>query len=477
MTDTDLLLVLRRWWWALLLGTVIAALAGFGAASIASKTYEAQVRLLVGPINSSIDLDASGGLARTYADLATSEPVLQRALRAAGKPRTLDATEKNVSTSSNTITRFVTVTVRDHDPRVAAELANRIADRLRTLANKTPPRTISALDEFSRQPELTPLSGERRALMLKAASRIFGASQAGRIQVVQDASVPLRPASPSIPLMTLLAALVGFCLAAFFVLVQEVRERDRPSAAEEPGAATPPEPDRTEISAGNGDRGDPRDRGVVVESGTEAESAATYRMLALRAGLLDVSDASRSLMVLDSADGPAAATVAAKLASTVAEEGRSVIIVDLGTAGSAVTDQLGLAGEYGYANVVADTAARNGSLRAALVARGERLFVLPRGTAVLSPGHSVARLQSVLGRLGDYADVVIVAGPPLTLSAAVIANIGAVDQVCLVVDSQSDGDELQRVVVQLERLDGRFVGAVLPKRQAPRRRRQVLRAS
>lgn len=473
MTDTDLLDVLRRWWWALLLGTVVAALAGFFAASNATKTYEAQVRLLVGPINSSVDLDASGGLARTYADLATSEPVLRRALGAVRDPRTLDATKKNVSTTSNTITRIVTVAVRDHDARVAAELANLIGHGLRRLANRTPPRTITAIDDFARQPELAPLSGERRDAVLTAATRIFGASQSGRIQVVQDAAVPLRPASPSIPLMTLLAALVGCCIAAFFALVQEIRRRGQPSAAQKPGDAEPPPsaPPQLIRASSNAER-------ALVEATAASPSAGTYRLLASRAGLLEASDVTRSLMVLESAGGSAAAVVAAELASAVAEEGRRVVVVDLGAAGSAVTDRLGLTGERGYANVVAGSAvALNGSLRGALVARGERLFVLPRGTAAVSHAHSVARLQSVLSGLEEYADVVIVAGPPLTRSAAVIAGVGTVDQVCLVVDSQDDGDELQRVVVSLERLDGRFVGAVLRGGQAPRRTRTVVRAS
>ena len=183
-------------------------------------------------------------------------------------------------------------------------------------------------------------------------------------------------------------------------------------------------------------------------------------------------------MVLESADGSAAATVVANLASAVADDGRRVVIVDLGTAGSGVTDHLGLSGEYGYANVVAEgSPGLNGNLRDALVARGERLFVLPRGTVAVSQVHSVARLQAVLTRLEDYADVVIVAGPPLTRSSSVIASVGAVDQLYLVVDSQDEGDELQRVVVSLERVDGRFVGAVLRRRNGRLRSREVVPGS
>ncbi|MEA2131995.1 MAG: Chain length determinant protein, partial [Solirubrobacteraceae bacterium] len=71
-----------RWWWVLLIATLLAAGAGYGAATRITKTYEAETQLLVGQLNTTVDLDASGTLARTYAQIGKGRPVLARAIRA-----------------------------------------------------------------------------------------------------------------------------------------------------------------------------------------------------------------------------------------------------------------------------------------------------------------------------------------------------------------------------------------------------------
>jgi capsular polysaccharide biosynthesis protein len=472
MTDSQLIPILRRWWWALLLGTAIAATAGYVAASAATKTYEAQVKLLVGPVNGSIDLEVSGGLARTYADLATSAPILGKALRSAGYRRTVEDVRPKVATSSNAITRIVTVSVRDSSPRVAARLANSIGDRLRRLANKTPPPASTALDSLSHQSELTPLSGDERDAVMLAASRVFGASESGQIQIVQAAAAPLRPASPSAALMTVLAALAGLCLAAFVVLVQEARVRFRDN--EQRTAHT-----FSGALSVIGDTGAAMRNGLV-EIRAGSESAESYRMLAARAQLFAGGELSRSLLVVDSGDGSAAAAVASSLADAVAAEGPCVILADLDPHGSGVTDLLGLEGHAGYTNVVAEPSALSrgdGRLDEALVRRGERLSVLARGTVEPSRAESVARLSSLVDRLRERADIVVLAGPSMTRSSKMIAWARKVDQVCLVVDSQADGDEVHRVVVGLKRLDEGFVGAILNGRRRAPERRPALRAS
>ena len=468
MPDSQLIDVLRRRWRVLLLAAFVAAVAGFAATSMAPKTYEARVDLLVGPVNSTAELDASGGLARTYADLATSEPVLRKAMQATGDERTVEDVKRKISTSSNAITRIVSVAVRDRDPRVAARLANNVGYRLRRLANTTPTRAIAALDAFSHEPELTPLSGDNRDAVMRAASRVFGASEAGRIGVVQAAAAPSRPAAPSVPLMTALAALAGLCLASFVVLAQEIRRRSR---ADEQRAAALGAP--LSIIEGEGAVR------PLAQIGSGADSAESYRALATRAQLLARTGGSTSLLVVDGRDGAAAATVASSLADAVAADGRDVILADLDLAAGGVTELLGLEGRLGHTNLVADDAdlTDDRALRQALVQRGPRLSVLARGTAVPARRESADRLSALVGRLREQADVVILAGPALTRSSTLIAWARTVDQVCLVVDSQADDDEMQRVVVSLERLDGGFVGAVLRGRATTRRRRHGLRAS
>lgn len=455
MTDSQLISALRRWWWALLLGTLIATVAGYAAAATATKTYEAQLDLLVGPVNGGIDLDVSGGLARTYADLATSAPILRRALSTGGAARTVEDTREALSTSSNAITRIVTVAVRDHDPRVAAALANDIGLALRRLVNRTPPRANAALEAFAHEPELAPLSNEELDGVLRAARQVFGASQTGQISVVQAAAPPSRPSGPAVALMTMLAGLAGLCLAGFVVLAQEMRARLR----DETQAAARMFGGPSSVGGGAGESGD-----GVAEIRLGPASAESYKVLATRARLLARREEALSVLVTDSGDGSAAATVAAGLAEAVAADGLHVILGDLNAGTTGVTDMFEVQRRPGYTNLVADPAALSDggdNLRQALLRHGERLSVLPRGTAKPPPTDSVARLTSLVDELRERADVVILAGPALTSSSTTLAWARTVDRVCLVLDSRADDDEVRRVFVGLERLDGGFVGAVL----------------
>ena len=77
MELTGYLAILRRWWWTLLVAVWVAALLGYLLGTRIDPTYESSVRMLVGPINTDTNtLRASGQLVQTYAELATSQPLL-----------------------------------------------------------------------------------------------------------------------------------------------------------------------------------------------------------------------------------------------------------------------------------------------------------------------------------------------------------------------------------------------------------------
>ena len=72
------LAILRRWWWTLLVAAWVAGLMGYVFAGRIEPTYESSARLLVGPINSDTNtLRASSQLVQTYAELATSQGLLE----------------------------------------------------------------------------------------------------------------------------------------------------------------------------------------------------------------------------------------------------------------------------------------------------------------------------------------------------------------------------------------------------------------
>src|SRR2546421_2441514 len=96
-------------------------------------------------------------------------------------------------------------------------------------------------------------------------------------------------------------------------------------------------------------------------------------MLAARLSLVEGAGTARSLLVVDSTDGSAAAVVAANLAAALARTtGESILLADVSTEPSGATKLLGLQGEKGYAELLAnpDLEALNGHLNDFFVDRG-----------------------------------------------------------------------------------------------------------
>lgn len=241
MNNGTLVPFVWRWWWVLLSGALIAGGAGYAAAMQITKTYEATTQLLVGPLNTTFDLDASGKLARTYAQLGEGRPVLLRAIKATGAMLTATELDKATTIDSNEITRIISVRVQDPDPKLAASIADAIAAGL--VAMSTNRRTVSSgLNAFAASPEITDLSAGRQETVLAAATGVFSGSIAGRLHVTEAAAAPSKPIKPSIPLIIVLATLGGLLLAAAIGLVLEARAPRETARGPAPAAPVPMTP-------------------------------------------------------------------------------------------------------------------------------------------------------------------------------------------------------------------------------------------
>lgn len=464
MGDTELLPVLKRWWWALALGGLLAALAGLLIASSLPKTYEAEERMLVGPVNSDVALEASGALARTYEELATSTPVLAAAIRSTDADMTARDLSEEITTTSNEITRTVTVAVRDEDPRMAARLASAIGRKLRSVANGRPPRLTAALEAFADQRGLSRLTDRQLERVLDAAAATFGPASAGRLSVVDGANVPPDPVAPVVPLIVLLSGVLGVILAGFVVVGREAASRRRLDARALAGL------DSRFLGTVQAPRTHSPGRALPVETRPESPAAEQYRLLAARLRLFEPEPKPNSVHVVDGTDGTLAAVVAANLAVAVAQAGRSVLLVDTNAGGTGLTSLLGMDGQPGYAEIVGDPRGegRKGIFRQLGVRRSEGLRVLPVGAVAAPHLIGTARAREVLGRISAEFDVVVLAGAPPSRSPAALAWSEAAGMTVLALDDEEISEDLVAAALQsLGDLNGRFAGTVLGHRRDP----------
>ena len=227
MTGPGLLMLIRRWWWLVAVAGMAAAGVAWLVASHAAKTYEAETKLLVGPVSADFNtLHASGELGKTYAELATSRPILDAAARAAGIAPA--PSEAAVRATSSDVTRIVDVRVSHRSGAGAARLADAVAAQLVRLRGRLPVQRADAANAIMRDPSLAPLERSQRQAVRAAVGRLGLSSTAGDVAVVERAVVPRRAVSPKVELLVVAAALGGALAALLFASMRDhlVRVRE-----------------------------------------------------------------------------------------------------------------------------------------------------------------------------------------------------------------------------------------------------------
>lgn len=132
----------RRWWSLILIGTVLASLAGLSFALTSTEQYRSSVEILVGPVNAPLDtVRASSLLVQSYAEVSTSTGFLSDVLTRANLALTPEELRDQIVALANDNTRVLTVSFTGATPNEASIVANAIAAELVLIAEE------SGLDE------------------------------------------------------------------------------------------------------------------------------------------------------------------------------------------------------------------------------------------------------------------------------------------------------------------------------------------
>jgi polysaccharide biosynthesis transport protein len=349
--------VLRRWWLTLIVAAVLAALAGYLVASQMPRTYQAETRLLIGPINADQATQrASGQLALTYAELATSQPLLQGLISEFALDMSTDTLSRSVTAVANDLTRLVAIRVRAADPVLAANMANGLAEALSRLTAET---GIAA-------PE-------------------------GQIVLIEPAVPGSSPVAPQVALIVLLAAAAGFLAAVMAVLLIEYMG-DRIRSADEVKALTDaPLLARLPMRVKEG-------RPILIPGHP------AYGQLTARLELVIEQKEMRRLLITGAHGDSGSGIVAATLAVGLAARGHRTAVIDADAGRPEVLASLGL-----EAAPPADSAAGFPVHRVALPNRGNLMVVAgsPAGREV-----GANEVRALLDELAAGADILIIAAPP-----------------------------------------------------------------
>jgi capsular exopolysaccharide synthesis family protein len=428
------------------------------------------------------DLTYIERLMNTYGQIATSDLVVNEVARQLGVE---ERPKLEVALPANT--EFMRLKAEHGDPRIAARAADLAADLLiREVRRQNEETARGAQERLSDQiAELeTELATERQnyerlraidpasvrtrvareALALKEESltllvrefqeaRIADALRSNPISVAEKATVPTSQASPRVKLNLALGLILGLLAGLGLAFLAE-RLDPRIQTNEEVRELTDA-PVIATVPARRSRRGS-FDRGKRLFERDSLEQEAMRRLPAHFA-----RHPIKTLLVTSAGAQEGKTTIVANAAVVLARAGNNVAAVDADLREPALHTAFGLPETAGLANVLRGEMPLESAIQS--VEPG-RLSVLTTGALPEDAHHLLGsrRMATVLAELEAAFDAVIIDSPPfLPLSDAAILA-GAVRQVLVVVGlGQSRRDAVNRMFIDLARIEANVVGVVI----------------
>jgi capsular exopolysaccharide synthesis family protein len=415
--DSPLAVVARRKW--LVIGVFLAFVI---TAAVVSKTltkvYVTQSTLLVAlPADrASFDsVQASQAIARSYADIVGSRNIAQIV-----SDRLPDHPDAQAVLDASTFepveqTQLLRITVEDHNAQRAKQIADTWADVVTQYARDHLQQTTGAT-----------------------------------VALADRSPLPTAPDRPKPTLYTLIAGILGLALGLGLAFLRDRLDR------------------RLRTSEDVEERFDAPVLARIVRRGRSDRSVAAFReaFRILRTNLQFASQGEvRSIAVTSGQEGEGKTTSVAQLATSFAEVGLRVIVVEADLRRPALQAELTPNREEplrpGLSNYLVEAV----ELDDALFSTGRpNIQIMPAGPLPPSPS---ALLESRRGRtavqeLVGEADIVLIDCPPLSVGADASVIAGWVDGVILVVDLQSSTqDTVRDALRQLETVKAKTLGLVL----------------
>lgn len=298
------------------------------------------------------------------------------------------------------------------------------------------------------------------------AANIANSASAGFIQAVQGyndslsvfatgpANQPSSPSSPQTVLNIILGVLLGLLLGAAVAVIRDILDNriktpeGLAKVASAPVMGTIVEDSTTERHP------------IATRAGIHNVRAENFRQLRANLQFANVDEHPRVIAVTSSIPEEGKTTVALNLASTLAETGFSVCLVDADLRRPAVARLLGLADPVGLTSVLIHQI----EVTEALQHAGSNLYVLASGPTPPNPSEVLASsyVRDVIRSLLDSVDYVVIDTAPL-LPVADGSEVAALADGTLLVTRQgvTTDTAVKRALESLSRVDARLLGVIL----------------
>jgi len=501
--------ILRAQRWLLLAATILAALIGLLISRSQTPVYQATTTMLVGEFMQSANVDradiqTSTEVAKTYADIALRQPVLNKVVETLKLGVAWQGLKKQVQVKVVEGTQLIEVTAEATSPDIARAIADELAKQLIAISPTTMENTETdtnysfvreqleslkqrlidaqkrmkeveaAIAASTTKAELGPLEAERSELessMTEWVSNYVSladlARQAGTstnfLTVIEPAQSTRDPVRPRIPLDTIIAGGVGLVLALGLAFLRDYLDYSIRSANEmEEFLGLAPlalvgsmqrsrwpnwrifrkgRSWKSQRADGVSKGATRTNRGLVTLEQPDSPQSESFRRLRTNIQFASVAKPLRSFVVTSATSKEGKTFVAANLAVTLAQSGKTVVLVDADLRRPALHAVFGLPNSSGLTSLIL-----SGHIAGAFnrIPGVSNLVVITSGPLPPNPSEILnsERFQQVMSQLAEPADLVIYDTPPVGLVTDPAILGARVDAVILVARARTTRRDL-----------------------------------
>lgn len=419
--------------WKFCIGTIVlGTIAAFLVVQNISPQYGSDVKLFVAaPTGSQTDFAANLSVPQriaSYAGFARDPSLVQQVIKSADLDMTYEELQKKIDAQVIPSTQTIQIDIKADTPALAQQIADAEAQELVKLINK-----------------LEKPVDDRIAPSIVA-------------QVVSAPSFSDKQISPNVPLVILVGMLLSIFIGVAGALLRDLLDRTLKS--------------RTDVEEVSGSAVlaaltyDSQVKKQPLSTETDGVFAEEIRMLRTNVQFVNVDSDAQTLLISSAVPDEGKTLVATNLALSMAQSGRSVLLIDADLRNPNVSKLLGLENSVGLVTALIGRT----TLADSIQTHSSGVYFLATGPTPPNPAEVLGSnaMSELLRQVRTEYDTVIIDAPPILAVADASILLTQVDGVLLLARYASTTREQLRLAAErIETVGGRLLGTIL--NRVPRR--------